>query len=173
MLKDGQCPQVLVVACSDSRVDPAIITQCDPGDLFVIRNVANLIPPYEVDEQTYHGTSAAIEFAVRYLNVKDIIVLGHSKCGGIQYLLDDENTQEKGVNSDPKSLKTKGGVSFLKKWTEIGVNAKMKTIRMNQQRAQPMTYEESVEFCSKMSIIYSIRNLGTFPWIFLKNNLHM
>ncbi|MBA4117554.1 MAG: carbonate dehydratase [Candidatus Puniceispirillum sp.] len=84
--QEGQSPKVLVVACCDSRVDPALILQCDPGELFVVRNVANIIPPYERDE-AHHGTSAALEFAVRFLKVKHIIILGHSQCGGIQTLL--------------------------------------------------------------------------------------
>src|SRR3989338_10104985 len=65
----GQQPQIMIIACSDSRVDPAVILQCDPGDLFVVRNVANIIPPYEKDEK-HHGTSAALEFGLCYLRVK-------------------------------------------------------------------------------------------------------
>lgn len=84
--QEGQRPKIMVVACCDSRVDPALIMQCDPGELFVVRNVANIIPPYEKDE-AHHGTSAALEFAVRFLQVKHIIVLGHSQCGGIETLL--------------------------------------------------------------------------------------
>ncbi len=76
----GQQPQIMVVSCCDSRVDPALILQCDPGDLFVVRNVANIIPPYEKDE-AHHGTSAALEFGVCLLKVKHLILLGHSQCG--------------------------------------------------------------------------------------------
>src|SRR5215813_8002124 len=79
----GQTPEMMVVSCCDSRVDPAVILQCDPGDLFVVRNVANIVPPYEKDE-AHHGTSAALEFAIRILNVKHLILLGHSQCGGIE-----------------------------------------------------------------------------------------
>src|SRR5205809_7699132 len=82
----GQQPQIMVVACCDSRVDPALILQCDPGELFVVRNVANIVPPYEKDEM-HHGTSAALEFGVCHLNVEHIIILGHSQCGGIHALL--------------------------------------------------------------------------------------
>lgn len=81
----GQQPQVMVVACCDSRVDPAVILQCDPGDLFVVRNVANIVPPFEKDE-AHHGTSAALEYGVCFLKVKHVILLGHSQCGGIQTL---------------------------------------------------------------------------------------
>ena len=83
----GQQPQVMVVSCCDSRVDPALILQCDPGDLFVVRNVANIVPPYEKDD-AHHGTSAALEFGICFLKIKHLILLGHSQCGGIQALLD-------------------------------------------------------------------------------------
>ena len=82
----GQKPHAMVVSCCDSRVDPALILQCEPGDLFVVRNVANIIPPFEKDE-AHHGTSAALEFGIRFLNVQHLILLGHSQCGGIQALL--------------------------------------------------------------------------------------
>lgn len=86
----GQNPQIMVVACCDSRVDPALILQCDPGDLFVVRNVANIVPPYERDE-AHHGTSAALEFGICFLKVNHLILLGHSQCGGIQALMDNRS----------------------------------------------------------------------------------
>lgn len=89
---NGQRPQVMVVSCCDSRADPALLLQCDPGDLFVVRNVANIIPPYEKDE-THHGTSAALEFGICFLKVKHLILLGHSQCGGIEILLNPNNHQ--------------------------------------------------------------------------------
>ena len=85
-LSQGQHPSTLVIACSDSRVDPAIVMDCKPGDLFVVRNVANMVPPYEKGGGI-HGVGAALEFAVRALEVKHIIVMGHSQCGGIRALL--------------------------------------------------------------------------------------
>ncbi len=97
----GQKPQVMVVACCDSRVDPALILQCDPGDLFVVRNVANIVPPYEKDE-AHHGTSAALEFGICFLKVKHLILLGHSQCGGMQAL----------VNSDTNN-------DFISNWVSI------------------------------------------------------
>ena len=86
LVSQGQSPKIMVIACCDSRVDPAIITDSDPGDLFVVRNVANLVPPFE-QGGGYHGTSAALEFAVRCLNVQHVIVMGHEHCGGIRALL--------------------------------------------------------------------------------------
>lgn len=89
----GQRPEIMVVACCDSRVDPALILQCDPGDLFVVRNVANIVPPYEKDE-AHHGTSAALEFGIEFLQIKHLILLAHSQCGGIQALLNSDGNQD-------------------------------------------------------------------------------
>src|ERR1700743_3368157 len=82
LVRDGQKADTLVIACSDSRNDPALLTQSEPGDIFVVRNVAAIVPPYEPDDR-YHGTSAALEFAVKNLRVKNIIILGHELCGGV------------------------------------------------------------------------------------------
>jgi carbonic anhydrase len=82
-LAEGQSPQIMVISCCDSRVSPEVIFDASPGELFVVRNVANLVPPYETGGE-YHGTSAALEFAVQALKVKHIVVLGHARCGGIR-----------------------------------------------------------------------------------------
>jgi carbonic anhydrase len=82
-LAEGQAPQIMVISCCDSRVSPEVIFDASPGELFVVRNVANLVPPYETGGE-YHGTSAALEFAVQALKVKHIVVLGHARCGGIR-----------------------------------------------------------------------------------------
>src|SRR3989338_1500492 len=89
----GQKPEIMVIACCDSRVDPSLILQCDPGDLFVVRNVANIVPPYEHDDK-HHGTSAALEFGVCYLQVKHLIILGHSQCGGIDALVNETRLKQ-------------------------------------------------------------------------------
>jgi carbonic anhydrase len=86
LVEEGQKPDVLFIGCSDSRVDPALLTLAEPGELFVIRNVANMVPPYEPDERR-HGTSAAIEYAVRVLKVSHIVILGHAHCGGVRGLI--------------------------------------------------------------------------------------
>ena len=88
----GQTPETLVIACCDSRAAPEIIFNTAPGEIFVLRNVANLIPPYEPDGE-YHAASAALEFAVQSLKVKHIIVLGHGRCGGIKAALDTDDTK--------------------------------------------------------------------------------
>src|SRR5690554_7903326 len=87
LAEEGQTPQSLVIACCDSRAAPETIFDCGPGELFVVRNVANLVPPYEPDGK-HHSTSAALEFAVQSLKVKHIVVLGHGRCGGIKTALD-------------------------------------------------------------------------------------
>jgi carbonic anhydrase len=131
----GQQPEIMVVACCDARVDPALILQCDPGDLFVVRNVANIIPPYEKDE-VHHGTSAALEFGIQILQVKHLILLGHSQCGGIQALLDNEA----GKQND-----------FINNWVAI-----IKT---------PDFTEDNVDNYAKLALKQSYQNCLTFPWI--------
>ena len=92
-LAEKQTPEIAMISCCDSRVDPGILFDVEPGDLFVIRNVANLVPPFET-RGDYHGTSAALEFAVTSLQVKQVVVLGHANCGGIRALMDNDSTIE-------------------------------------------------------------------------------
>ncbi len=92
--KKGQHPKALCVACSDSRVDPALLFQCDPGDIFMVRNVANLVPPYGGVGTHHHGTSAALEFGLCYLDIPSIIILGHSQCGGIEAHMTQDMPQD-------------------------------------------------------------------------------
>ena len=105
LFEEGQSPKFLVISCCDSRVHPAQIMDTKPGDIFVIRNVANLVPINEADGKS-HGTSAAIEFAVKHLKVKHIIVFGHSQCGGIRTLMDADNTIEHCYDVTEKTLST-------------------------------------------------------------------
>lgn len=86
LMEQGQKPEVVLVSCSDSRADPAILMNCEPGEMFVIRNVAALVPPYAPDGH-YHGTSAALEYAIRDLKVQDVVILAHSSCGGVSALV--------------------------------------------------------------------------------------
>ena len=146
LTRDGQSPRVMVIACCDSRVDPAIITDCDPGDLFVVRNVANLVPPYETGGH-YHGTSAALEFAVRGLNVQDVIVLGHSRCGGIQSLMTGTQAAE-------------GMGQFIAPWMEIAAEARaqLPAVQGKPDAALTRQYEQA-------AICISLRNLLSFQWI--------
>jgi len=141
-----QVPEVAMVSCCDSRVDPGILFDVDPGDIFVIRNVANLVPPYET-RGDYHGTSAALEFAVTCLNVKQIIVLGHANCGGIKALMESDAY----VSSD----------GFINNWMQIAAPAKKEVA----SRSGLDTPERRIDACEKTAISYSLRNLMTHPWI--------
>jgi len=146
LVTQGQTPKVLVVACCDSRVDPAIVLDCAPGDLFVIRNVANLVPPAE-DHGGYHGTTAAIEYGVRFLDVKHIIVFGHAQCGGIQALM-----QRIGVDTPD---------SFISDWMELAEPARASV----EQELPDAAPEVRLRACEQNAIGVSLRNLMTFPWI--------
>ncbi len=90
LAETGQKPEIMVIGCVDSRVSPEVIFDAAPGELLVVRNVANLVPPYEPDRNSQHGTSAALEFGVQALRVKHIVVLGHAFCGGIRAFADDQ-----------------------------------------------------------------------------------
>lgn len=142
----GQFPKTLIIACSDSRVDPAIILDADPGDMFVVRNVANLVPPFETNSG-HHGTSAAIEFAVRNLNVKHIIVFGHSACAGIGALL----------HGSPQE----GEDSFIGRWMHIADEAKEHTLHVCGSADHP----DARRVCEEQAVLTSLRNLMTFPWL--------
>jgi carbonic anhydrase len=142
----GQRPEVGVVACSDSRVDPAILFQADPGDLFVIRNVANLVPPME-QEGTFHGTSAALEFAVLGLDVKHLVVLGHAHCGGIQAMMTpdpDDNT-----------------FTFVPSWVSM-LDAAHRRVLATMSGASK---EARTRACEQNAVLVSLENLTTFPWV--------
>jgi carbonic anhydrase len=145
LVQFGQTPSTLVVGCCDSRVDPALILDCAPGDLFVIRNVANLVPPAE-NQGHYHGTSAALEFGVRNLAVQHIIVLGHAQCGGIHALL------EGGVAKDD---------SFIAAWMRIAEAAREKI----ERELAGASSEARHRACEQQAILVSLNNLMTFSWI--------
>jgi carbonic anhydrase len=145
LVQFGQTPKALVVACCDSRVDPALVLDCEPGDLFVIRNVANLVPPAE-SQGHYHGTSAALEFGVRNLGVPHIIVLGHAQCGGIHALLGG------GVTGDD---------SFIAEWMGIA-DAARKQIEREFAGAGDKSRHRA---CEQQAILISLSNLMTFSWI--------
>lgn len=145
--RKGQSPKVAVVACCDSRVDPTVITSCDLGDLFVIRNVANLVPPFAKTEYR-HGTSAALEFAVRNLNVEHIVVLGHANCGGIQSLFE---TKQDDAAED----------GFLDAWMSIADEARQEVL----ENPELTTLEERTSACEQRSIQASLSNLMTYSWI--------
>jgi carbonic anhydrase len=144
LLHAGQAPRAMVLACCDSRVDPQIIFRAEPGELFVARNVGALVPPYAPNAD-YHGTSAALEFAVRTLLVEHVIVLGHSYCGGVKALLDGAA----GAHND-----------FISTWMSIAEAAR------ERARAAPLAEESERRRCCEREVVkVSLANLMTFPWL--------
>ncbi len=147
LTEKGQSPQVLIISCCDSRVEPERIFNALPGELFVVRNVANLVPPFETGGG-YHGVSAAVEFAVLGLKVKDIVVLGHASCGGIAAAL----AQEPGAQPETQ---------FVSKWVSMLTETRAQTLFRNQEKAR----EELQLELELAGIQTSLKNLRTFPFI--------
>lgn len=145
-LLSGQKPQALLIGCCDSRVDPALLTDSAPGDLFILRNIANLVPPYSKSDDL-HGVSSSIEYAVCFLEVSDIIILGHSNCGGIAALMDSADGKEAG--------------EFIGKWVNIAATARDKVLT----EMKTETEEKQTRACEKEAILVSLKNLMTFPWV--------
>jgi carbonic anhydrase len=145
LVQFGQTPKALVVACCDSRVDPALVLDCAPGDLFVVRNVANLVPPAE-NQGHYHGTSAALEFGVKDLAVRHIIVLGHAQCGGIHALLEGSVDKEE---------------SFIAEWMGIADAAREQVEREHANASSEVRHRA----CEQQAILVSLDNLRTFSWV--------
>lgn len=143
LAESGQSPKTMIIACADSRVDPQMIFDAGPGELFVARNVANLIPPFEKDA-AYHGTSAAVEFAVRVLEVRDLVVMGHGLCGGVRALL--EGTPPEGSD-------------FVAHWVDMARPARERAVATGE------TGEELQRVCEHECVKLSLTNLQTFPWI--------
>ena len=137
----GQRPQTLVIACIDSRVDPAVIFDTAPGQLLTIRNVANLVPPYAPDA-AYHGTSAALEFGICVLGIPHLVVLGHGQCGGVQALL--------------RGAPAEAG-DFVANWMSIAEPARRVALTCD---------EPAREQCCELEVVrVSLDNLRSFPWI--------
>ncbi len=142
LAEKGQKPHTLVVACSDSRADPALIFDTAPGQLFVVRNVANLVPPYEPDG-LLHGVSAALEFGVKVLNVSRIVVMGHAHCGGVAAMRDGA----------PETVQ-----DFVAPWIAQGTPV----VRRAAEAVDPGQVEQATE---EAVVRLSLDNLRTFPWI--------
>jgi carbonic anhydrase len=143
-LAGGQEPPVMIVACCDSRVDPATIFDTQPGQAFVLRNVANLVPPFEAGGG-FHGASAALEFGVEHLGVRHIVVMGHGACGGIKAALEHEDLGHPGA-------------SFIDKWISILAPARERV--MAEDDAGNRQHALELE-----GIRLSLANLRTFPFI--------
>ncbi len=148
LAKTGQKPKVLLIGCCDSRVSPEVIFDADPGEIFVVRNVANLVPPY-VPNEDLHGTSAALEFAVVSLNVEHIVVMGHASCGGVRAYVENA--------ADP--LRPPAPGDFIFHWMSlIGPAAE----RIGAPAEPLHLYAERL---AKASIIHTLANLRSFPYV--------
>jgi carbonic anhydrase len=145
LAQQGQTPETMIIACCDSRAAPDIIFGSRPGEIFVVRNVANLVPPYEPDD-TYHSTSAALEFAVQSLRVKNIVVLGHGRCGGIKAAL------------NPASEPLSPG-DFIGKWMDLILPA------ISAITAQDLSPQEKQLELERAAVRHSLDNLRTFPCV--------
>lgn len=148
-LKDGQSPRIMVIACSDSRVDPTEIFDTNPGEIFVVRNVAALVPPFETNPGR-HGVSAAVEFAVQILGVQEILVMGHGLCGGCSAAL----TQD--LQHAPPG---EGG--FIASWISMLDEARARVVAVHgddRSRVAGRAMEQE-------AVKVSLANLRTFPWI--------
>ncbi|MBF6990249.1 MULTISPECIES: carbonic anhydrase [Cupriavidus] len=155
-LRTGQQPPTLLIGCCDSRVDPALLLGCDPGDLFTVRNIGNLVPPCTGrHEGSLHGVSAAIQFAVEQLQVDRIIVMGHGGCGGIRALLAQpadagDHPPEEGDEAD-----------YLGAWVRIAAPAR----RQVEQTLADASPAQRQRACEQAAILVSLRNLQTFPFV--------
>jgi carbonic anhydrase len=146
LAKDGQSPETMMIACCDSRAAPEMIFDARPGELFMVRNVANLMPPYAPDGE-YHATSAALEYGVQVLKVKHIVVLGHGRCGGIKAAL------------DPAAAPLSPG-DFIGKWMSLLAPAAKRV-----KALEFLTPAERQTALERASIRASIENLRTFPCV--------
>ena len=143
----GQDPEAMIISCCDSRVDPETIFSAMPGELFVVRNVANLVPPYETGGK-FHGVSSAIEFAVLNLRIKHLIVMGHSGCGGVKAALD----QSAAIQTEAQ---------FISRWMSMLDDARLRVLASHQMA--PASRE--AEALEKEGVKTAINNLRTFPFI--------
>ncbi len=146
LAREGQAPDTMIIACCDSRAAPEAIFDAGPGELFVVRNVANLVPPYAPDGE-FHSTSAALEFAVQSLKVKHIVVMGHGRCGGIRAAL------------SPAAAPLSPG-DFIGKWMSLVAPA-AEAVAGNTM----MTASERQTALERISIRYSLANLRSFPCV--------
>ena len=159
LVAEGQQPSTLFLGCADSRVVPDLLTSALPGDLFVIRNVGNFVPPFETDAG-YHGTSAGIEFATLVLGVKDIIVCGHSHCGAIRALLTplrpDASAERTADNERGGALPRRAeDAPHITRWLELARPAVV----------QPEMTDENLRLTEMRSVVLQLERLMTFPMV--------
>ncbi|SCA55644.1 Carbonic anhydrase [Candidatus Terasakiella magnetica] len=149
LVENGQHPKTLLISCADSRVEPSIILQNEPGEIFAIRNVGNLVPPHENDTH-YHGVSSALEYAVKVLKVENIMIMGHAHCGAIQAAIDTEN--------DPDKL----GTEFVHHWVDIAHEVFKNPCCCADSIKSGKRIPREIEYAS---IVNSMNNLLTFDFV--------
>ena len=144
LAEQGQQPTVMLIACCDSRADPAMIFDAGPGELFVLRNVANLVPPPE-DDNAFHGTSAAIEFAVTGLGVQHIVIMGHAQCGGVRAYVDG-------------ALGNGGRNTYINRWASLLAPA-------FENVPDGLDAPEAAQRLERAAIRHSLKQLNAFPFV--------
>ena len=147
----GQKPHYMIIGCADSRVDPSINFDTGPGDVFMVRNVANVVPPYAPDGD-HHGTSAALEFAMKGLEIPNIVILGHAKCGGIAALVDRE----------PGDAPTN---DVLDLWMSVARPARRAAFKAAEAVGVADDRDQVCHLCEQENVKIGLKNLMTFPWI--------
>jgi len=143
-LKEGQKPHTFYIGCSDSRIVPNLITKTMPGEVFVVRNIANIVPPFEINDGTYKCTASILEYAVKYLEVENILVCGHSNCGGLKALFYPQEKLEKLPN--------------VKKWLEIIDDVKVAVKDIEDEKLREWEVEQ-------LNVIKQLDNLMTYPFV--------
>ena len=143
----GRSPEIMIISCCDSRVDPETIFNAMPGELFVARNVANLVPPFETGGK-YHGVSAGIEFAVMNLRVKSLVIMGHSGCGGVKAALDQSTAIETEAH-------------FISRWMSMLDDARLSVLASHQMSS----HADRLRALELAAVKTSIKNLRTFPFV--------
>ena len=152
-LKEGQKPHTLFIGCSDSRIVPSLITKSNPGELFIVRNIANIVPPFNLNDGTYKCTASALEYAVKFLEVENIVVCGHSNCGGLKALF-----------YPPKKLEN---MPLVKKWLSLLNDIKKQVEDIEDEKLREWEIEQ-------LNVLKQIENLLTYPFVkekFEKNEL--
>lgn len=147
----GQSPKTLIIGCSDSRVNPTTLTHAALGEVFVVNNVANIVPPYEQGNHQHMSLGAAIQYAVLHIEVEHIIVMGHSGCGGIAALMADEDPDVCNGHDD----------DYIKEWVSI-LNPAKEAVRANSENTP---HEEQLRLCEMEGALVSIQNLAEYPWV--------
>ena len=145
LIKEGQHPKALFITCSDSRIHPDQITGADIGDLFIVRNIGNMVPPFKPDNE-FHGVAAAVEYAVSVLNVPDIIICGHSHCGACEALY--------------KDLPDDTEIIHVKKWLSLGETVKKIALKQFPEKGRKL-----LELTEKLNVIQQLENLLSYPGV--------